>query len=61
MSKEKRFRLVAVHDGAGESATWGLYVEYDGEGIAELPWPQDWPERVHTVFLQDAGFKTVTA
>jgi hypothetical protein len=39
-------RLVAVHDGCGESATWTLMVEnQDGDVVAILDWPEvfgDW-------------------
>lgn len=55
------FELVAVHDGAGESATFGLYVEYDGESVAELSWPADWPDRVDAAFLRQKGFKVIIA
>lgn len=55
------FELVAVHDGRGESACWGLYVEYDGESVADLPWPKDWPENVNGEFLEQRGFRIITA
>lgn len=53
--------LVAVHDGRGESATWLLTVEKDGEMVAILAWPKDWPSRVNGAFLRKRGFTTVVA
>jgi hypothetical protein len=53
--------LIAVHDGAEESACWGLYLEYDGEPAVEIPWPKDWPARIDGEFLRARGFKTITA
>lgn len=55
------FKLVAVIDGVGESATVNLYVENGGEVYCELPWPHNWPERVESSFLKKQGFHVVLA
>jgi hypothetical protein len=52
-----RGELVAVHDGVGENATWGLYAETEDQETEEIPWPDFWPDRVSTAFLKAQGFR----
>lgn len=55
-------KLVAVHDGCGESATWTLCVEdSDGEVVAYLKWPKAWPQSMTCEKLLAAGFECITA
>lgn len=60
-AKPLKHELVAVHDGAGESAGWGIYVAYDDQPAVEIPWPKDWPEKVNAEFLKARGFRCVWA
>lgn len=47
--------LVACHDGEG----WSLTVEYDGDTIAILKWPDYWPKTQTGEELQAKGFVIV--
>lgn len=57
----QHFELVAVIDGYGENKTINLYLEYDGDIMQEIRWPDDWPERVSSSFLRQKGFRVETA
>ena len=61
MGKPKQFRLVAVFDGPIKKAEISLWLEYDGDSLEQIPWPDDWPERVTTQFVKDSGFEIVRA
>ena len=55
-------KLVAVHDGCGESATWNLCVEDStGQVVAYLEWPKKWPPTMTRDELHAAGFECVPA
>lgn len=55
-------KLVAIHDGAGRSATWLLCVEDpEGETVAYIRWPRSWPSWVKADFLMEKGFECRTA
>lgn len=55
-------KLVAVLDGAGKTATFGLYREFgDYDEPEEIPWPPDWPDWVSTEFVEAAGYEVVVA
>ena len=55
-------KLVAVMDGHGSSAEWGLCVEDEnGKTVAMLRWPEFWPEKVKKRDLERFGFKCVIA
>jgi len=53
-----KHELVAVHAG-GEG--WGLSVEVNGDSVAEIPWPNNWPEIVNGDWMREHGFKVVHA
>ena len=57
----QHFELVAVIDGYGENKIIHLYLEYDGDIMQELRWPDDWPEKVSSSFLRQKGFRVETA
>lgn len=61
--KKDKGKLVAVLDGAGKTATVGLYREYEDCMIEpeELPWPKDWPDWVSIKFVEAAGYEVVVA
>ena len=51
-------KLVAVLDGCGESAEWGLYVQdKDGNDIGILAWPDCFGERADENDLIASGFE----
>lgn len=54
-------QLMAMLDGHGSSATWGLYVESDGEVVAHLAWPKAWPATMTAEILTEYGFNCITA
>ena len=52
-------KLVAVHDGRGDSATWTLCVEdAEGDVVADLAWPKVWPDKMSAEQLHAVGFET---
>lgn len=54
------YRRLAIIDGAGESATIGLYWgDQDGEIIAEIPWPAGWPEWVSPKYAESKGYEVI--
>lgn len=54
-------RKIAVFDGAGETATWGLYYQYGAVHTEEIAWPGDWPSKVDRKFLTEKGFTCINA
>lgn len=56
--KKDKGKLVALLDGAGKMATFGLYREFEDGEVEELPWPKDW---VSTEFVEVAGYEVVVA
>lgn len=61
VEQEMAFELVAVIDGQNKNQTINLYLKYDGDIFQEIRWPDDWPEKVSTQFLEEKGFRVVTA
>ncbi|MEE8306916.1 MAG: hypothetical protein V3R81_06595 [Gammaproteobacteria bacterium] len=61
--KKDEGKLVAVLDGAGKTATFGLYREFADYMIEpeEIPWPPDWPDWVSTEFVEAAGYEIYIA
>ena len=55
--------IEAVIDGCGESATVGLYKVHADDFVEndEVPWPDDWPERVNVAFLEQLGVPVIIA
>ena len=60
-NKIQHFELVAVIDGCGDNKEANLYLEYDGEIMQEIRWPDDWPDKVSNSFLREKGFKVHTS
>jgi hypothetical protein len=51
-------RLTAVHDGFGQSATWTLFLDdADGDYLAIINWPPDWPNWMTADDLRQKGFR----
>ena len=53
---------VAVIDGYGPSAEVELsFRTTDGEWVADIEWPSWWPPWVSSEFLEQQGYKVITA
>jgi len=59
--KRGRGKLVAVYDGAGDSRTVGLYVEFENGDSEELPFPPHYPQWLSPDFLRSEGFEIIEA